>query len=98
MRRRFSGADNPNPLFIVEIRVCVHNEQNHQPLDHPNRMPSLLPILEPVRHDEMKRIVEDILCEIECGTVLGKIALGLFSIPLELQGATIIYNIVRTLP
>jgi hypothetical protein len=30
--------------------------------------------------------------------VLGKIALGLFSIPLELQGRTIIYNIVRTIP
>lgn len=98
MLRRFSGADNPNPFFIFEIRVCGHNEQNQQHLDHPNRMPSLLPIFEPVRHDEMKRIVEDALCKIECDTVLGKIALGLFSIPLELQGRTIIYNIVRTIP
>lgn len=98
MRRRFSGADNPNPFFIVEIRVCVHNEQNHQHLNHPDRMPSLLPIFEPVRHDEMKRIIEDALCKIECDTVLAKIAPGLFSIPLELQGRTIIYNIVRTIP
>lgn len=60
-------------------------------------MPSLLPNFEPVRHDKMKRIVEDALCEIECGTVLGKIALGLFGIPLELQRRTIIYDIVRTI-
>jgi hypothetical protein len=30
--------------------------------------------------------------------MLGKIALGLLRIPFELQGSTVSYNIVRTIP
>jgi hypothetical protein len=97
MRCRFPRTNNTNSFFIFAIRISVDNHQDHYGLDHPDRVPSLLTILEPVRHDEMKRIVEHLLGEIERDTVLGKIAPSFFRIPFELQSSTINYNNVRTI-
>lgn len=98
MRRCFPGTDNPNSFLIFEIGISVNNEQYHQPLDHPDRMPTLLVIFKPVRHNQMKRILEDIFGEIERNTMLGTVALGLLGIPFKSQyGGTVIYKIVRTI-
>lgn len=98
MRRRLPGADNSSALLICEIGVGVNNQQNYQSSDHADRMPPLLSVFKTIRHNEMERILEDLPGEIECDTMLGKIALGLLRIPFELQGSTVSYNIVRTIP
>ena len=76
MRRRFPRTNDPNPLLIFVVRIGMDDEQHHYSLDHPDRVPSLLTIFKPVRHDEMKRIIENFLSEIERNTVLGEIALA----------------------
>lgn len=76
----------------------MYDQQHHYGLNHPDRMPSLLTIFKPVRHDEMKRIIEHLLGKVERDTVLGKVAPSFFRIPFELQSSTIDYNNVCTIP
>ncbi len=89
MRRRFPRTNDPNPLLIFVVWVGMDNRQHHHSLDHPDRVPSLLTIFKPVRHDEMKRIIENLLSEIERDTVLSEIAPSLLRIPFKLQKRTI---------
>lgn len=97
MRCRFPGTNNPNSFLIFAIRICVYNQHDHYGIDRPDSVPTLLTIFKPVGHDEIKRIIEHLLREIESDAVLGKFAPGSFSIPFESQSSTIDYDIVRTI-
>lgn len=97
MRCRFPGTNNPNSSFIFAIRICVDNQHDHYGIDRPDSVPTLLTIFKPVGHDEIKRIIEHLLREIESDAELGKFAPGSFSIPFEPQSSTIDYDIVRTI-
>ena len=83
MRCRFPGSNDPNTFIIITIRISMNNQQDDYGFDHPDRMPSLLTVFEPVRHDQKKRVIEDSLGEIECDAVLSKIAPSLLRIPFE---------------
>lgn len=96
MRCRFSGTDNPNPLFITAVGIGVNDQHDQHGLDQADRMPSLLTVFKSIRHDDMERIVEHLLGEIETDTVLGKISPSLLRIPFEPHIRTLNYNYVRT--
>ncbi|ESZ25682.1 hypothetical protein X734_18335 [Mesorhizobium sp. L2C084A000] len=98
MRCRFPSTNDPNPFFIFATGVGMHNQQYRDSLNHPDRVPSLLTIFKPVRHDEMERIIEHLSCKIKGDAVLGKIAPRFFRIPFKLQSSTIDYSIVCTNP
>ncbi|WP_246679898.1 hypothetical protein [Mesorhizobium sp. B2-4-2] len=54
----------------------MDNQHDHYGIDRPDSVPTLLTIFKPVEHDEIKRIIEHLLREIESDAVLGKVAPG----------------------
>src|SRR5262245_46358812 len=97
MRRRLSRAYDPNETFVVRIGITVHHEQNNDRPDHADRVPSLLPVLKAVRHQHVKRIVENELGQFERDAMLCKIATGLVGVPVKSHGSpTRMYGNVRT--
>lgn len=70
MRGRPSGADDPHQGFIVGIRIRVDHNQDRNWPDHPDGVPPLFPIFEPIRHNDVQGIVPDRLGEVESHPVL----------------------------
>lgn len=75
----------------------MNDQQDHLSSDHTDRMPSLLTIFKAVRHNEIERIVENLLCKIKSDAVLGKVASSFFRVPFELQSITAAYKYVCTI-
>ena len=57
MRCRLSGAYDPYPVLILRIWIGVNDQQKSDRANHANDMPALLSILDPIREDDVQRIV-----------------------------------------
>jgi hypothetical protein len=60
-------------FLIFGIWVCVNDKQDGDRADRSNGVPSLIPILEPIRDDDVQGIVPNALREIEGDAMRGAI-------------------------
>ena len=86
MRRCLAGTDDSNAL-LYDVWIGMNDQEDHLDSDHTYRMPPLLPIFKTIRHDEMQRVIKDLLREIERHAVLCKVPPGFFRVPFELQAS-----------
>ena len=87
MTCRLSGAYDPYPVLILRIWIGVNDQQKSDRANHANDMPALLSILDPIREDDVQRIVPNLLGNIESQAVFGKIPSRLFRIPFKIHHA-----------
>jgi hypothetical protein len=73
MCRRLSSADDADQELIIGIWVGVNYDQDHNAPYDPDSMPPLLAVLEPVRDNQMKRIVPDKSCGFEIDAVFDEV-------------------------
>lgn len=91
-----ASTDNSNMFFVCHCRVRVNNEQDHLNSNHTDRMPTLFPIFKTIGHNQMERIVKNLLREVKGDAMFGKVAPRFLGIPLEPHRAPLAYKYVRT--
>jgi len=67
MPSRLSGADDPNSILVIRIRMDVHHDEDDLASDLADRMPTLLSSrrIVAIREQNKQRVAPDQLSEIE---------------------------------
>jgi len=90
MTGRLSGSYDPYPVLIPWVWIGMNDEEKGHGADHPDNVPSLFPILEPIRENDVQRIVPNTLGDIKGHAVLGAVPARLFSIPFKFHRALVL--------
>jgi len=84
MGGRLSGANNPDTIFVQVIRVRMNHKKDGNRTDHPDRVPSLFTVHDPIRDDDVQSVVPDQRGEIESYPMFREVPSRLFRVPIKL--------------
>lgn len=59
MTRGLSGAYDPHPILVPRIGIGVNHKQQDDRPDNSDGVPALLSVFDPVRQDDMQRIISN---------------------------------------
>jgi hypothetical protein len=87
MTGRLSGSNDPYPVLIPWVWIGMDDKEKGDWAYHPDDVPSLFPILEPIWENDVQWIVPNTLGDIKGHAVLGAVPARLFSIPFKFHRA-----------
>jgi hypothetical protein len=79
----FSGADDPDTIFVVRFGVAVNDDQNHDGTDYANGVPAPFTAFHAIGKNDVERIIPDFPRQLERHSMLDEIRCGLAIVPLE---------------
>ncbi|SCX19812.1 hypothetical protein DSM25559_1899 [Agrobacterium rosae] len=62
---RLAGSDNANDSVIFTRGIAMYNNEDRDRTHHSQSVPTLLAVFEPIRHDDMQRVVPDFFRQFE---------------------------------
>jgi hypothetical protein len=90
MTGRLSGAYDPYPVLILRVWIGMNDKEKGDWADHPDNVPSLLPILEPIWENDVQRIVPNTLGDIKVHAVFGAVPSRFFSVPFKFHRSLVL--------
>jgi hypothetical protein len=90
-----SGSYDPYPALILQVWIGVNDKEKGDRADHPDSVPSLIPVLDAIRENNVQRIVPNVLGDSKSQAVLGEVRSRLLSIPFKFHHApafTLLYE------
>jgi hypothetical protein len=92
--RRLSCGDDPEYFLIVFLPYRMNDQENHNPIDKPQALPSFLKFVF-VRYAKRMRILEDFLGPLEAEQVFFLISSVFLLIPLKSHDACNTYLCIQ---